>query len=353
MAVQLPTDAAAADALLASSDACVANFCAAWAEPCAHLNAVFAEFPAEHKNVVFVQLDADAFPDLCERFGLESVPAFIFLRKGIVADTLVGADVLTLVNKVKQHDLTASIAAGGGSGPAPSGMASGGGSGTADAASPVGGAMVPLEERLRALTHKAPVVLFMKGTPDAPRCGFSRTAVGLLQEAQVRFDTFDILSDEEVRQGLKKYSNWPTYPQLYGDGKLVGGLDIMKELQEEGELVSSLPAAAKMVPLEERLRTLTHKAPVVLFMKGTPDAPRCGFSRTAVGLLQEAQVRFDTFDILSDEEVRQGLKKYSNWPTYPQLYGDGKLVGGLDIMKELQEEGELVSSLPAAAVQVS
>ena len=66
-------------------------------------------------------------------------------------------------------------------------------------------------------------------------------------------------------------------------------------------------------------------------------------------MLREAKVAFETFDILTDEEVRQGLKTYSNWPTYPQLYGDGKLLGGLDIMKELSEEGELASSLPAKA----
>ena len=91
----------------------------------------------------------------------------------------------------------------------------------------------------------------------------------------------------------------------------------------------------------------------MLFMKGTPDEPRCGFSRQAVALLNEEKIQFDTFDILGDEEVRQGLKTFSNWPTYPQLYGDGKLIGGLDIMKELKEEGELASSLPASAPQAA
>ena len=65
------------------------------------------------------------------------------------------------------------------------------------------------------------------------------------QGEKVRFDTFDILTDEEVRQGLKTYSNWPTYPQLYADGKLLGGLDIVRELAEEDELLDSIPAAAK------------------------------------------------------------------------------------------------------------
>ena len=139
-----------------------------------------------------------------------------------------GADVTSLVNQVKQHNLSATIAD-------PTTAAS-------VTALPIA-APPPLDERLRALTHQSPVVLFMKGNVDEPRCGFSRQAVALLQEEKVAFTTFDILSDEDVRQGLKKYSNWPTYPQLYGDGKLIGGLDIMKELKEEGELAASLPAA--------------------------------------------------------------------------------------------------------------
>ena len=67
-------------------------------------------------------------------------------------------------------------------------------------------------------------------------------------------------------------------------------------------------------------------------------------------MLQAEKVTFDSFDILSDEEVRQGLKTFSNWPTFPQLYADGKLLGGLDVVKELQEEGELLEALPAAAI---
>lgn len=68
------------------------------------------------------------------------------------------------------------------------------------------------------------------GSPSSPRCGFSSSIVQILKENGIQFDYFDILSDENVRQGLKTYSNWPTYPQLYVHGKLVGGLDIVKEM---------------------------------------------------------------------------------------------------------------------------
>ena len=281
------------------------------------------------------QLDADQFPELCDRFEIESVPAFLFLHAGQLTDSLLGATAPDLVGKVRENAITASI-----HNEEPSSAASAGAEPTP--------APVPLDTRLAALVRRSPVMLFMKGSPDAPRCGFSRQITEMLAAENVKFDSFDILSDEEVRQGLKTFSNWPTFPQLYADGKLLGGLDVVKELQEEGELLEALPAAA--LPLDTRLAALVRRSPVMLFMKGSPDAPRCGFSRQITEMLQAEKVKFDSFDILSDEEVRQGLKTFSNWPTFPQLYADGKLLGGLDVVKELQEEGELLEALPAAAI---
>jgi len=79
-------------------------------------------------------------------------------------------------------------------------------------------------------------VLFMKGSPDEPRCGFSKKIVALLEEQKVQFAHFDILTDESVRQGLKVLNKWPTFPQVIIDGELVGGLDIVKEMADNGEL---------------------------------------------------------------------------------------------------------------------
>jgi len=141
---------------------------------------------------------------------------------------------------------------------------------------------------------------------------------------------------------LKTYSNWPTYPQVYVNGELIGGLDIIKELVANDEFDETFP---KEVPLSERLSALTQRSPIMLFMKGDREQPRCGFSRTAISMLNEKGVEYGTFDILSDEEVRQGLKEFSNWPTYPQIYVKGELLGGLDIMKELDSAGELAEAL--------
>ena len=75
----------------------------------------------------------------------------------------------------------------------------------------------------------------MKGSPQEPRCGFSRQIIELLKDQKIQFNTFDILTNENVRQRLKVFSDWPTYPQLYLNGELIGGLDIVREMMESGE----------------------------------------------------------------------------------------------------------------------
>ncbi|XP_020211130.1 monothiol glutaredoxin-S17 [Cajanus cajan] len=204
-----------------------------------------------------------------------------------------------------------------------------------------------LSSRLESLINSSPVMLFMKGKPDEPKCGFSRKVVDILQQENVHFESFDILTDEEVRQGLKVYSNWSSYPQLYIKGELIGGSDIVLEIQKSGELKKILHEKGILPAetLQDRLKKLIAAAPVMLFMKGTPDAPRCGFSSRVADALRQEGLSFESFDILSDDEVRQGLKVYSNWPTYPQLYYKSELIGGHDIVMELRNNGELKSTL--------
>ena len=98
-----------------------------------------------------------------------------------------------------------------------------------------------IEERCAALVNQQPIMLFIKGSPASPVCGFSRQLVALLaQHGVTEYGSFDILTDEEVRQNLKIFANWPTYPQVYARGQLIGGLDIVKELAAEGSLKKEL-----------------------------------------------------------------------------------------------------------------
>src|ERR687889_446833 len=104
--------------------------------------------------------------------------------------------------------------------------------------------MSDIVERIKSELASSPVVLFMKGTPDFPQCGFSAQTVSALRACGVRFKHVNIFEDPELRDALKRYSNWPTYPQLYVNGELIGGCDIAVELHESGELQKILGEAA-------------------------------------------------------------------------------------------------------------
>lgn len=96
-----------------------------------------------------------------------------------------------------------------------------------------------------------------------------------------------------------------------------------------------------MTNVRDRIQTLIDGSPVVLFMKGTKDMPRCGFSSRVAGVLNYMNVAYSDVDVLSDEEIRQGIKDFSDWPTIPQLYVNGEFVGGCDIVTEMTLSGEL------------
>jgi monothiol glutaredoxin len=103
---------------------------------------------------------------------------------------------------------------------------------------------------------------------------------------------------------------------------------------------------------KEAIRKQVTENPVVLYMKGTPDAPMCGFSAAAIQILEACGVdEVATVNVLDDPEIRQGIKEFSNWPTIPQLYVRGDFVGGADIMREMFQSGELQRLLDAGATQ--
>lgn len=108
------------------------------------------------------------------------------------------------------------------------------------------------------------------------------------------------------------------------------------------------PKDSSEVDVNERIRQQLAENKVLLYMKGTPDFPQCGFSGQAVAALKAVGKPFAYVNIFEDPEIREGLKKYSNWPTFPQLYVDGELVGGADIVVEMYHSGELKELLEGA-----
>lgn len=308
----------------------------------------------------------------------------------------------------------------------------------------------PVFEKIEKLLNEHKVIVFMKGTAEKPECGFSEQIMEELRNQGIRFHGQNLFDPQEnLRNWIKEYSKWPTIPQLFINGKLIGGLEKTKEFISKDELLPLVPETHRTIPIysdlnkilsndklilfvtsnfegqeveakrsddtkrflqlkgldfklidlkevpsikkgiqastsEETqlpilfyegkpllagqelldkaksddnmksiidvscyrgdtnslLTRLVNMRPLMIFIKGTPSNPQCGFTRTLLGILDNLNLDYGFFNILQDEFIRENLKHYSNWKTYPQVYLKGELVGGLDIIKEMIEEGE-------------
>lgn len=199
--------------LISSPALTVALFSAEWAEQCKQIGSVMTELAKQFAAVQFADVPAEDLSEVALKHQIDAVPTVIFFKGGKAVDRIDGVDIAALTAKCRKL-----------------------------AGSGAESAKEPLEDRLKALINRANVVIFMKGDRVTPRCGFSKQLIAIINETGVAYDTFDILTDEEVRQGLKTYSDWPTYPQVYVKGELIGGLDIIKELLAGGELNATLSA---------------------------------------------------------------------------------------------------------------
>jgi len=208
------------DDFVKSEELSVVHFYAPWAEQCAQMNDMLEELPKlrPYQGVRFAKIKAEDVPEVSLKSEIAAVPMVLLLRNSGVIDRVNGVNISAVIEKIKHHLNTKN---------AP----------LLDTAK----AKESLEDRLKKLMNQAPCMLFMKGNPSNPRCGFSRTIISILDGCKADYKSFDILQDNDVREGLKKFSNWPTYPQLYINGDLIGGLDIVKEMHESGELESMLP----------------------------------------------------------------------------------------------------------------
>lgn len=250
---------------LPSSTLFVINFHTPWAAPCAQMRTVLstlaAQFPATSPPTVsFVSINAEELPDVSEEYDVTAVPFVVLIRDKKVLESISGSDAAKVRDAVERHvgrsgadaasGTKASIppalnavpretTTSGAATEAPAGATTTTTTTTNGATTTATTATAPpaetpeqskeaLFKRLSELVRAAPVMLFMKGTPSAPQCGFSRQMVSILRENSVKYGFFNILADEDVRQGLKEFADWPTYPQLWVKGELVGGLDIVR-----------------------------------------------------------------------------------------------------------------------------
>lgn len=211
----------------------IISFHAPWAAPCAQMATVLSTLASEYPitsppETSWVSINAEELSEISETYNVTAVPFLVLLRNGQVLETVSGSSAVKVRNAIETH---AKKSAGAGAVTVNGNQGVENGPSAMQVDEPVDPAKAKEElfKRLADLVKAAPVMLFMKGTPSSPQCGFSRQLVAILREHSVKYGFFNILADDEVRQGLKEYADWPTYPQLWIDGELVGGLDIVKE----------------------------------------------------------------------------------------------------------------------------
>lgn len=201
------------------------------------LQTLASSYPVtEPLSTSWVSMNAEEVIDVSDAFDVTAVPYLVLTRNNQVLETVSGSDATKVRAAIEKHAKSTSGTVGGsntGTNGGATNLSSNSSTPTDPAATPqVSSGEVKqdkedLHKRLSNLVKAAPVMLFMKGTPSAPQCGFSRQLVALLREKSVKYGFFNILADDEVRQGLKEFADWPTFPQLWVDGELVGGLDIV------------------------------------------------------------------------------------------------------------------------------
>ncbi|GAA99966.1 uncharacterized protein L969DRAFT_19554 [Mixia osmundae IAM 14324] len=240
------------------------NFRADWAEPCQAMDQVALHLSQHYpaSKLLVLSIDAEEQEDISESFQVDAVPYTILLRGHQLLERLSGAQAELLNQKVKLHinskarpavPLSKTTQAPEAP-PKAAYHADAKETAQTTASNDTAHGPMPIAEdeeepeadltaRCQELMTAAPVMLFMKGDPTMPRCGFSQKTVALLRKENVDFDSFDILQDESVRQHLKKLNQWPTFPQLIVKGDFVGGLDILTEMIDTGELKELLAAA--------------------------------------------------------------------------------------------------------------
>ncbi|KAI2472101.1 glutaredoxin [Annulohypoxylon bovei var. microspora] len=218
---------------LPSSTLLIVYFYAPWAAPCTQMRTVLETLNDELKEPAspatsWVSINAEDLSDVSEMYDVMAVPYVVLQRNDQVIESISGSNAAVVRAAIEKQlkPKAAENKTNGTSGSGPAEVESG------DKSAADEDQLTPeqeLNKRLAGLVKAAPVMLFMKGTPSAPQCGFSRQMVTLLRERSVKYGFFNILADDDVRQGLKKFAEWPTYPQLWVSGELVGGLDIIKE----------------------------------------------------------------------------------------------------------------------------
>lgn len=194
---------------------------------------------------------------------------------------------------------------------------------------------ISMFSKIEKILNIHPAMIFIKGTPENPKCGFSSTLLDILKKYELNFGYFNILENESVRNWLRHYSKWNTYPQLYFYQKLVGGIDKVKELISQDKFEELIPFEARKSDPNlkfERLLSL-FKEKLLIFFEGTPFSSE--ENKKISNLIKDNGVKFNFFNLNDDDEFKKFFLQKFNIKEIPIIFINGKLIGGI---KEISEK---------------
>lgn len=171
-------------------------------------------------------------------------------------------------------------------------------------------------ERIKQVMGNSVVVLFIKGTPQKPYDGYQSRAVQLLDDLMVRYSSFDVMTDSDLREILKEHSRWNSFPQIFIRGKFIGGLNFLEDNIKNGRISNYIPLTEILLPMREKIFRLMKKGIYMIFMRGTPVYPACQQSRLMIEIFRkhypwvikhpkgDELLELEHFDLSRDDEIQ-------------------------------------------------
>jgi monothiol glutaredoxin len=204
--------------------------------------------------------------------------------------------------------------------------------------------------KISRIVKYAPMIIFIKGNQECPKDEDSRNIWEYMNDLKVKFTTFDVLSNIKIKQWLKFFTHWSTFPQVFVNGKFIGGSNILQKVISKDELLELLPSECVKTSAIEIIMQEWSRNFITVFMKGTPESPKDEYQKILIDALSEHNFKFGYVNVVNNPDLREQVKEYTNWTSYPQIFLDKKFYSGLSDFLDLLESGKVLSIIPTTEV---
>lgn len=285
---------------------------ASWDEHSQNLLKMMEEMPKVYQNVQVAYVDCDEAEDLVDALDVETVQTIVILHP-------TGANKATeKIEGIKAEALTEVV----------------------DRENTFYKEWYEQEKKkafrdIEAHIGTYPFFIFIKGSKEEPKCKFTRRLVGMLAKPGYDYRTFNILGDQRIRQWMKVYSNWPTFPQLFINQQFVGGIDVVTELIEGEEFDEMVPDSCKPLSPKDQLAKMLNQSKIVLLLNGTVESPKDDASKALLEKVNGLKCEYSIIDLSAKSEFVEHLGKDQK---VPYVYMDGKAACDIDGLDQLAQQ---------------